>query len=85
MLGLLYFILIGLSVKFSFSISDNILFEYKLEGVTIMKMIVLCFMVGNCVCGVFSQLKERVCGLNIIIINMRLDTSRANNPSAPPI
>jgi len=60
MLGLLYFLFIGLSIKFSWSISKNVHLEYKLEGVILMKMIILCFMVGNSACGVLSQLKEKV-------------------------
>lgn len=61
MLGLLYFLFTGLSIKFSWAISKNVNFEYKLDGVMLMKMLILCFMVGNSACGVLSQQKEKAC------------------------
>ncbi|WP_315081974.1 hypothetical protein [uncultured Clostridium sp.] len=56
MLGLLFMVIAGLSIRVSWMISNNIYFEYKLEGAMLMKMIFLCLMVGNCACGVSSQL-----------------------------
>lgn len=56
MVGMLFYMLIGLSIKISWTLSKHIQIEYKLEGVMLMKMICLCFMVGNSACGVFSQL-----------------------------
>lgn len=59
-LGVLYLIIVGLSFKFNMRISSNTSLEYKLDGVMLMKMICLCFLVGNGACGVYSQLEEKV-------------------------
>lgn len=61
MLGILYFVVVGLSFKFKKKTYSNIEIEYKLEGVVLMKMMILSFLVGNSACGVFSQLEEKVC------------------------
>lgn len=61
MLGILYFVVVGLSFKFKKKTYSNIEIEYKLEGVVLMKMMILSFLVGNSACGVFSRLEEKVC------------------------
>ena len=61
MLGILYLIVVGLSFQVNKRVSPSCSIRYKLEGVMLMKMICLCFLVGNCACGVYSQLEEKVC------------------------
>lgn len=61
MLGVLYLIVAGLSFQVNKKISSSFNITYKLEGVMLMKMIYLCFLVGNSACGVCSQLEEKVC------------------------
>lgn len=60
MLGLFCFIIQGLSIRCSFNLSRNIQVIYELKGAMLMKMIILGFMVGDSVCGMFFQHKEKV-------------------------
>lgn len=63
MLGLLYLIVTGLSFQVSRKISLDFSISYEFEGVMLMKIICLCFMVGDCASGVYSPLEEKVCYL----------------------
>jgi len=61
MLGVLYLIVVGLSFQVNKRISLSCSICFELKGVMLIKMIYLCFLVGNGACGVYSQLEEKVC------------------------
>lgn len=65
MLGVLFLIVVGLSFRINKRISSGFSIHYRLEGVMLVMMINLCFLVGNSACGVYSQLEEKVCKLTV--------------------